>query len=95
MVIKPLGEKILVKRLEAEGKTAGGILLPDSAKEKPKQGKVVALGDGRLLDDGTRAEFQVKVNDVIVFTSFGGTEVTVDGEEYLLMSEDDVLAIIE
>lgn len=95
MVIKPLGEKILVKRLEAEGKTAGGILLPDSAKEKPKQGKVVALGDGRLLDDGTRADFQVKVNDVIVFTSFGGTEVTVDGEEYLLMSEDDVLAIIE
>jgi len=95
MVIKPLGEKILVKRLEAEGKTAGGILLPDSAKEKPKQGKVVALGDGRLLDDGTRAEFQVKVNDVIVFTSFGGTEVTVDGEEYLLMSEDDVLAIVE
>jgi len=95
MVIKPLGEKILVKRLEAEGKTAGGILLPDSAKEKPKQGKVVALGDGRLLDDGARAKFQVKVNDVIVFTSFGGTEVTVDGEEYLLMSEDDVLAIIE
>jgi len=95
MVIKPLGEKILVRRLEAEGKTAGGILLPDSAKEKPKQGKVVALGDGRLLDDGTRAEFQVKINDVIVFTSFAGTEVTVDGEEYLLMSEDDILAIVE
>ncbi len=95
MAIKPLGEKILVKRLEAEEKTAGGIVLPDSAKEKPKEGKVVALGDGKLLDDGKRAEFQVKVGDVIIFSSYAGTEVTVDGEEYLLMSEEDVLAIVE
>jgi len=95
MAIKPLGEKILVKRLEAEEKTAGGIVLPDSAKEKPKEGKVIALGDGKLLDDGGRAEFQVKKNDRIIFTSYAGTEVTVDGEEYMLMSEDDILAIIE
>jgi len=95
MAVKPLGEKILVKRLEAEEKTAGGIVLPDSAKEKPKEGKVIALGDGKLLDDGSRADFQVKVGDVVLFTSYGGTEVTVDGEEYLLMSEDDVLAIVD
>ena len=95
MAIKPLGEKILVKRLEAEEKTAGGIVLPDSAKEKPKEGKIIALGDGKLLDDGSRADFQVKVGDAIIFTSYAGTEVTVDGEEYLLMSEDDVLAIVD
>ena len=95
MAIKPLGEKILVKRLEAEEKTAGGIVLPDSAKEKPKEGKVVALGDGKLLDDGSRADFQVKAGDTVLFTSYGGTEVTVDNEEYLLMSEDDVLAIVD
>ena len=95
MAVKPLGEKILVKRLEAVEKTAGGIVLPDSAKEKPKEGKVVALGDGKLLDNGERAEFQVKKGDHIIFTSFGGSEVTVDGEEYLLMTEDDILAIVE
>ena len=93
--IKPLGEKILVKRLEAEEKTAGGIVLPDTAKEKPKQGKVIALGDGKLLDSGERAKFQVKVADTVIFTSYAGTEVTIDGEEYMLMSEDDILAIIE
>ena len=95
MAIKPLGEKILVKRLEAEEKTTGGIVLPDSAKEKPKEGKVIAVGDGKLLDDGSRAEFQVKKGDSIIFSSFAGTEVTVDNEEYLLMSEDDVLAIVD
>ena len=95
MAIKPLGEKILVKRLEAEEKTAGGIVLPDSAKEKPKEGKVIALGDGKLLDDGSRAEFQVKKGDTIIFSSYAGTEVTVDNEEYMLMSEDDVLAIVD
>ena len=95
MAIKPLGEKIFVKRLEAEEKTAGGIVLPDSAKEKPKEGKVIALGDGKLLDDGSRAEFQVKKGDTIIFSSYAGTEVTVDNEEYMLMSEDDVLAIVD
>ncbi len=95
MKTKPLGEKILVKRFEAEEKTEGGILLPDAAKEKPKEGKIIALGDGKLLDSGKRAEFQVKKGDKVVFTSYAGTEIDIDGEEYLLMSEDDILAIIE
>ncbi len=94
MKTKPLGEKILVKRFEAEEKTAGGILLPDAAKEKPKEGKIIALGDGKLLDSGKRAKFQVKKGDKVVFTSYAGTEIDIDGEEYLLMSEDDILAII-
>jgi len=95
MAIKPLREKILIKRLEAEGKTAGGIVLPDSAKEKPQEGKVIALGDGKLLDSGEVAKFQVKKGDRVLFGSFAGTEVTVDGEEYLLMSEQDILAVID
>ena len=95
MKTKPLGEKILVKRFEAEEKTAGGILLPDAAKEKPKDGKIIALGNGKLLDNGQRAKFQVKKGDKVVFTSYAGTEIDIDGEEYLLMSEDDILAIIE
>jgi chaperonin GroES len=93
--IVPLGDKILVKRLEAVEKTKGGIVLPDTAKEKPKEGKVVALGDGKLLDDGKRAKFQVSKGDRILFTSYAGTEINVEGEEYLIMSEDDVLAVIE
>jgi chaperonin GroES len=95
MKTKPLGEKILVKRFEAVEKTSGGIVLPDAAKEKPKEGKIIALGDGKLLDSGQRAQFQVKKGDKVVFTSYAGTEIDIDGEEYLLMSEDDVLAIIE
>ncbi|GAX59431.1 10 kDa chaperonin [Candidatus Scalindua japonica] len=95
MKTKPLGEKILVKRFDAEEKTAGGIVLPDAAKEKPKEGKIIALGDGKLLDSGERATFQVKKGDRVVFTSYAGTEIDIDGEEYLLMSEDDILAIIE
>ena len=95
MKTKPLGEKILVKRFDAVEKTAGGIVLPDAAKEKPKEGKIIALGDGKLLDSGTRAKFQVKKGDKVVFTSYAGTEIDIDGEEYLLMAEDDILAIIE
>ncbi len=95
MKTKPLGEKILVKRFEAEEKTTGGILLPDAAKEKPKEGRIIALGDGKLLDSGQRAKFLVKKGDKVVFTSYAGTEIDIDGEEYLLMSEDDILAIIE
>ena len=94
MNLKPLGEKVLIKRIEAEGKTAGGIVLPDTAKEKPREGKVVALGDGKLLKNGERAKFQVNKGDRVLFSSYGGTEVKVDGEEYLLMSEDDILAVI-
>ena len=90
----PLNDKIVVERLEAEDKTAGGIILPDTAKEKPKQGKVLALGDGKSLENGKRAEFQVKVNDRVLFTSYAGTEVTVDNKEYLILTEDDILAVV-
>ncbi len=93
--LRPLSDKIVVKRLEAEEKTSGGIVLPDTAKEKPREGKVVSLGDGKLLKDGNRASFQVKKNDRILFSSYAGTEVKVGGEEYLIMSEDDVLAIVD
>ncbi len=93
--IEPIGDKVLVKRLEAEDKTPGGIILPDTAKEKPKEGKVIALGTGKILDDGTKAEFQVKVGDRIIFTSYAGSEVEIDREEYILMTEDDILAVID
>jgi chaperonin GroES len=93
--IRPLGDKVLIKRLAAEEKTAGGIVLPDTAKEKPKKGTVIAVGDGRQLESGEKAPFQVSKGDTVLFGSFAGTEVTVDGEEYLLMSEDDILAIIQ
>jgi len=93
--VRPLGDRILVKRVEAEEKTAGGIVLPDTAKEKPKEGIVVALGQGKLLDSGERAELQVKVDDRIIFTSYAGTEVKINGQEYLIMGEDDVLAVVE
>ena len=81
MKVVPLNDKIVVKRLEAEEKTAGGIVLPDTAKEKPKQGKVLSLGDGKLLDNGKRAAFQVKEGDRVLFTSYAGNEVTLDGED--------------
>jgi chaperonin GroES len=93
--IRPLGEKVLVKRLEAEEKTRGGIVLPDTAKEKPQKGTVLAVGDGKLLDDGSRAKFQVKKGDKVLFASYGGTEVKVGSEEYLLMDESDILAILD
>jgi len=95
MKIRPLADKVLIKRLEAENMTKGGIVLPDSAKEKPRRGKVVSLGDGKLLDDGTRSEFQVKKNDLVLFTSYGGTEIKIDGEEYLIMDETDILAVLD
>jgi chaperonin GroES len=93
--ITPLGDKLVVKRLEAETKTKGGIVLPDSAKEKPKQGQVVAVGTGKVLDSGELQAPQVKVGDKVLFGSYAGTEVTVAGTEYLIMSESDVLAVIE
>ena len=95
MKVVPLNDKIVVKRLEAEEKTAGGIVLPDSAKEKPKQGKVLAVGEGKPLENGKRAAFQVKVGDRVLFTSYAGNEVSVDGTEYLIMTEDDVLAVVD
>lgn len=95
MKLKPIGDKILVERLEAEGKTKGGIVLPDTAKEKPKEGRVISVGDGRLLEDGARAKFQVQSGDRILFTSWGGTEVKIDGKEFLVLPEDDILAILK
>src|ERR1700682_5324238 len=92
MKVVPLNDKIVVKRLEAEEKTAGGILLPDTAKEKPRQGKVLSVGDGKLLENGKRASFQVKEGDRVLFTSYGGQEGTVDGDEFLILTEDDILA---
>jgi chaperonin GroES len=94
MTITPLNDKIVVQRLEADDKTAGGIILPDNAKEKPKQGKVLSVGEGKLLETGKRAGFQVKSGDKVLFTSYAGTEVTVDGKEYLIMTEDDILAVV-
>ena len=92
--IRPLGGKVLVRRLEAEETTRGGIVLPDTAKEKPQKGTVLAIGDGKLLDDGTRAKFQVKKRDKVLFASYGGTEIKFEGEEYLLIDESDILAIL-
>jgi chaperonin GroES len=92
--IRPLGEKVLVKRLEAEGRTAGGIVLPDSAKEKPKRGTVLGVGDGRLLDSGKRQPLQVREGDQVLFSSYSGTEVKVDGEEMIIMDESDILAVL-
>jgi chaperonin GroES len=95
MKIVPLNDKILVERLEADEKTTGGIILPDTAKEKPKQGKVLAVGDGKLLETGKRSAFQVKVGDRVLFTTYGGTEVTHEGKEFLIMAEDDILAVVD
>ncbi len=92
--LQPMGERIVVKRVESEETTAGGIVLPDSAREKPARGTVVAVGSGRLLDDGSRAESQLSNGDVVLFSSYAGEHVEIDDVEYLLMREDDVLAVI-
>lgn len=94
MRIEPLGDKVVIRRLDAEEQTAGGIILPDSAREKPQQGRVLSVGDGRILPDGTRAPNQVREGDRVLFTSYAGTEVAVDEETLLIMSEDDILAIV-
>lgn len=94
MKLQPLNDKIVVKREEAEDKTAGGLYLPSAAQEKPRQGKVVALGAGKYLDGGKRAKFQVKEGDRVLFSSYAGSEVTVDDVEYLVMTEDDILAVV-
>jgi len=93
--IRPLGDRVLVQRTEAEEKTAGGILLPDSAKEKPKEGKIISIGDGKTLDSGEKSKFSVKKGDRVLFTSYAGTEVKVGGNEYLIMREEDILGVIE
>lgn len=93
--IRPLGDRVLVQRVEAEEMTAGGILLPESAKEKPKEGIVISIGEGRVLDSGERSTFSVKKGDRILFSAYAGTEVKYSGDEYLIMREDDILGIIE
>ena len=95
MKIRPLADKVLVERLEAETTTAGGIVLPDTAKEKPQRGKIVSVGDGKVLDDGTRQKVQVKKGQIVLFTSYAGTEIKIEGKEYLIMNESDIMAIIE
>ncbi|MEM7625810.1 MAG: co-chaperone GroES [Planctomycetota bacterium] len=95
MKIKPLGDKIIVQRLEAEEKTASGIFLPEGAKEKPQQAKVVRVGTGKTTDDGKTVPFQVKEGDTIILGKWGGTEIKVDGEDYIVMGEDEVLAVVE
>ena len=95
MKIRPLADKVLVERLEADTKTAGGIVLPDTAKEKPHRGKIVNVGEGKLLDDGTRRAMQVKKGDTVLFTSYAGSEIKIGAKEYMIMDESDILAVIE
>jgi chaperonin GroES len=95
MKVKPLQDRILVKRLEEEEKTKGGIIIPDAAKEKPQEGKVIAVGDGKTLENGQKAPLTVKAGDKILFGKYSGTEIKIDGEEHLILREDDVLGIVE
>ncbi|MCK4909179.1 MAG: co-chaperone GroES [Planctomycetes bacterium] len=95
MKLRPLGEKIIVTRVAAEEKTKGGIVLPDAAKEKPQEGKVLAVGEGRLTEDGQRQKLTVKKGDRVLFTNYAGNEIKVGGQEYLIMTEDDVLAVVQ
>ncbi|MBL7107139.1 MAG: co-chaperone GroES [Phycisphaerae bacterium] len=95
MKIRPLGDRVLVERLSAENKTAGGIVLPDAAKEKPQQGKVISVGGGKTLEDGTVKPLQVKKGDTVLFTSYAGNDIKIDGNEYLIMDESSILAVIE
>jgi len=93
MNLKPLGDRVVVKVLEVEEKTASGIVLPDQAKEKPQQGEVLAVGPGKVLDNGSRLEPEVKVGDKIIFSRFAGTDVKAEGEDYLILRQDDILAV--
>ena len=95
MNLRPLQDRLLVQRVEEETTTRGGIIIPDTAKEKPAEGKVVAVGNGKLADDGTRVALEVQVGDRILFGKYSGTEVKIEGEEYLIMREDDVLGVIQ
>jgi len=93
--IRPLQDRVIVKRIEEEEKSKGGIIIPDTAKEKPQEGKVVAVGKGKANEDGKITPLDVKVNDLILFGKYSGTEINIDGEEHLIMREDDILGIIE
>jgi len=95
MKIRPLDDRVVVEPVEAEEKTAGGIVLPDTAKEKPQKGKIVAVGDGKLLDDGDRGAMSVKKGDLVLYAKYGGTEIKIDGKDLLIMRESDILAKVE
>jgi chaperonin GroES len=95
MTLKPLGDRVVVKSIEEEERTAGGIVLPDTAKEKPQQGEVIAVGSGKLLDNGERVALEVKAGDRVIFAKYGGTEVKIKGEEFLILRDSDILAIVE
>ena len=95
MKIRPLQDRIIVKRIEGEEKTKGGIIIPDTAKEKPMEGEIIAVGSGKVLDNGERAKPEVKAGDRVLFSKYAGTEVKIEGEEHLIMREDDILGVIE
>ncbi len=95
MKIRPLQDRILVKRIEEEEVSSGGIIIPDTAKEKPQEGKVIAVGNGKLLDDGKLHPLDVKKGDKVLFSKYGGTEVNLEGDEHLIIREDDVLGVLE
>ncbi len=95
VMIKPLADRVVVEPIEEEVTTKGGIVLPDTAKEKPQRGKVIAVGSGKLLDSGQRVPLEVKEGDVVVFAKYGGTEIEIDGNEYIILSERDLLAVVE
>jgi len=95
MKIRPLQDRVIVKRIEEEEKTKGGIIIPDTAKEKPMEGKVIAVGKGKLMEDGKVHALDVKAGDRVLFGKYSGTEVKIDGEEHLIMREDDILGVIE
>ncbi len=95
MKVRPLHDRIIVKRLEEEEKTKGGIIIPDTAKEKPIEGRVIAVGDGKIKEDGKKIPIEVKKGDRVLFAKYAGTEIKIDGEEHLMMKEDDIIAIVE
>jgi len=95
MKIRPLQDRVIVQSIEEEAKTKGGIIIPDTAKEKPQEGKVIAVGPGKILENGTKTTLDVKVGDKILFGKYSGSEIKIDGEEFLIMREDDILGVIE
>lgn len=94
-MIKPLGDRVIVKPLAAEEKTASGIVLPDTAKEKPQKGEVIAVGSGKMLENGQKVDFEVKVGDKVIYSKYAGTEIKLDNEEHLILNERDILAIVD
>ena len=95
MKLRPLDDRVVIKQSEAEDKTAGGIILPDTAKEKPQIGKVIAVGEGKLLDNGKRSKISVKKNDKVIYSKYIGSDVEIDGDNYVILREDDILGIVE